>query len=297
MEIRVLKYFLAVAREQNITNAAEILHITQPTLSRQIKELEEELGLQLLIRGNKNVTLTEDGMLFKKRAEEIVDLADKTLNDMKYIKEDITGDIYIGSGETDGIRSVASCIRETNGKYPNIHFHINSGDKIDILEKLDKGLIDFGIFLDPIDKSKYNYLKLPATDSFGVIARKDSVLAHKEYVTKEDLIDKPLIVSRQTKDDSSIMRWFGTTLDKLNIVATYNLAFNASIMVDEKVGYALALDKIINTAESNLSFIPLKPEIKIEMYIMWKKYQIFPKAAEKFLEQLNISLSEKEATK
>lgn len=290
MEIRVLKYFLAVAREQNITNAAEILHITQPTLSRQLKELEEELGLQLLIRGNKNVSLTEDGMLFRKRAEEIVNLTDKTLNDMKHTKDDISGDIYIGSGETDGIRSIISCIKETNDKFPNIHFHINSGDKIDILEKLDRGLIDFGIFLDPIDKSKYNYLKLPATDIFGILAKKDSILGQKKYITKEDLLDKPLILSRQTTEDSNIMRWFGTTPDKLNIVATYNLAFNASIMVDEGVGYALTLDKIINTSESNLSFVPLQPNIKVEMYIMWKKYQVFTKATKKFLEHLESTL-------
>lgn len=291
MEFRILKYFLVVAREQNITNAAQLLHITQPTLSRQLKELEEELGLQLLIRGNKNVSLTEDGMLFKKRAEEIVDLADRTLNDMKHTKEEIYGNIYIGSGETDGIRSIVSCIKEINKKYPNIHFHINSGDKIDILEKLDRGLIDFGVFLDPIDKTKYNYLKIPAIDTFGIIARKDSILAPKKFVTKQDLIDKPLILSRQTTEDSNIMRWLDTTPDKLNIVATYNLAFNASIMVDEGVGYALTLDKIVNTSESsNLTFIPLQPSIKIDMYVMWKKYQVLPKATKQFLKQLENNL-------
>lgn len=290
MEIRVLKYFLAVAREQNITNAAKILHITQPTLSRQLKELEDELAVQLFVRGNKSVSLTEEGMLFKKRAEEIVNLADKTLIDMRHTKDDISGDIYIGSGETDGIRNIAACIKETKDKFPNIRFHIISGDKIDILEKLDKGLIDFGIFLDPIDKSKYNFLKIPATDTFGILAKKDSLLSQKEYITKADLLDKPLILSRQTTEDSSIMRWLGSTPDKLNIVATYNLAFNASIMVDEGVGYALTLDKIINTSESNLTFIPLQPSIKIEMYIMWKKYQVFPKASKKFLEHLESAL-------
>ena len=294
MELRVLKYFLAVAREQNITNASEILHITQPTLSRQLKELEDELGIQLLIRGNKSVSLTEDGMLFRKRAEEIVELADKTIIDMNHAKEDITGDIYIGSGETNGARIVISIMKELNNKYPNIRFHINSGDKQDILEKLDKGLIDFGIFLDPIDKSKYNYLKIPASDTFGILARKDSILADKKYVTNKDLIDKPLIISRQTNEDSGIMRWLNTTPDKLNIVATYNLAFNASLMVDEGLGYALTLDKIINTSgNSNLCFIPLKPDIKVEMFILWKKYQMFNKAGDKFLEDLENKLNEK----
>lgn len=291
MELRVLKYFLAVAREQNITNAAEVLHITQPTLSRQLKELEDELGIQLLVRGNKSVSLTEDGMLFRKRAEEIVELADKTLSDMKYTKENITGDVYIGSGETDGIRSVVRIMNEVNKKYPNIHFHVNSGDKQDILEKLDRGLIDFGIFLDPIDKTKYDYLKIPAIDTFGVLARNDSDISKKEFITKNDLIDKPLIISRQTNDDSNIMRWFGSTPDKLNIVGTYNLAYNASIMVDEKMGYALTIDKIINTSgNSNLCFIPLKPSIQVDLYIMWKKYQFFPKASTKFLEYLENNL-------
>lgn len=287
MEIRVLKYFLAVAREQNITNAAEILHITQPTLSRQLKELEEELGVQLLIRGNKSVSLTEDGMLFRKRAEEIVELANKTINEISHKKNDIVGDIYIGSGETDGLRNIISIMKNLTNKYPNIHFHINSGDKMDILEKLDKGLIDFGIFLDPIDKTKYNFLKIPTIDTLGILARKDSSLAKKNYVTNKDLIDKPLIISRQTNEDSRIMRWLNTTPDKLNIVATYNLAFNASLMVDEGLGYALVLDKIINTSEnSDLCFIPLKPDMKVEMYIMWKKYQIFSKATEEFLNVL-----------
>ena len=160
-------------------------------------------------------------------------------------------------------------------------------EKMDILEKLDKGLIDFGIFLDPIDKTKYNFLKIPTIDTLGILARKDSSLAKKNYVTNKDLIDKPLIISRQTNEDSRIMRWLNTTPDKLNIVATYNLAFNASLMVDEGLGYALVLDKIINTSEnSDLCFIPLKPDMKVEMYIMWKKYQIFSKATEEFLNVL-----------
>ncbi|MDE5617835.1 MAG: LysR family transcriptional regulator, partial [Ureaplasma sp.] len=239
MELRVLKYFLAVAREQNITNAAEQLHITQPTLSRQLRELEDELGVQLLIRGNKSVSLTEDGMLFRKRAEEIVDLANKTINDINHAKDDIMGDIYIGSGETDGLRCIISIMKELNNRYPNINFHINSGDKQDILEKLDKGLIDFGIFLDPIDKTKYNFIKIPAIDTLGILAKKDSPLSKKNYITNKDLIDKPLIISRQINEDSGIMRWLNTTPDKLKIVATYNLAFNASLMVDEGLGYAL----------------------------------------------------------
>lgn len=284
MELRVLRYFLAVSREQNITNAANILHISQPTLSRQIRDLEEELGTVLFIRGNKSVTLTEDGIIFRKRAQEIVDLADKTLNEMKNSNKDIMGDIFIGSGETDGLRHIIKIMKKLNVSYPNIHFHINSGDREDILEKLDKGLIDFGIFLDPIDKSKYNYIKIPASDTFGVLVKKDSNLASKEYVTRDDLIDKPIIISRQINDDSIIMRWFKVKKEVLNIVASYNLAYNASLMVDEGLGYAIVLDKIIK--DNKLCFIPLEPRINIDMYIMWKRYKVFPKAHKEFLRLL-----------
>lgn len=287
MELRVLRYFLVVAREQNITRAAEVLHITQPTLSRQLKELEEELGKELLIRGNKNVTLTEDGMLFRKRAEEIVELTDKTMSEIKYNTADIRGDIFIGSGETDGLKTVICIMKKIEQIYPKICFHINSGDKTDLLEKLDKGLIDFGVFLEPIDKVKYNYLKLPAQDTLGVLARKDSILAKKDFVTKDDLRSVPLIISRQLKEDSSLLRWLDVPLENLNVVAIYNLVYNASLMVEEGLGYAITLDKLVNTTgDSSLCFIPLAPAMKIDMYIMWKKYQIFSKASEVFLEEL-----------
>lgn len=294
MELRVLRYFLVVAREQNITNAAEVLHITQPTLSRQIRELEEELGKQLLVRGNKNVTLTEDGMLFRKRAEEIVELAAKTVNEIKYNVDDIRGDVFIGSGETEGLKHIIQVIKKVEETYPKICFHINSGDKADLLEKLDRGLIDFGVFLEPIDKVKYNYLKIPAHDTVGVLARKDSILAKKKYVTKEDLKTVPLIMSRQLKEDNTLLRFLDTSLEELNIVATYNLVYNASLMVEDGLGFAISLDKLINTTgNSNLCFLPLYPAITVDMYIMWKKYQIFSKADNVFLQKLESSLKEK----
>ena len=226
-------------------------------------------------------------MLLRKRAEEIVELADKTVNEIRHQENSIIGDIFIGSGETEGLKSVIHVIEKTRKKYPKICFHINSGDKVDLLDKLDKGLIDFGIFLEPVDKVKYNYLKIPAKDTIGILARKDSHLAKKNVVTKKDLEKVPLIMSRQLKEDSTLLRWFNLPLEKLNIVATYNLVFNASLMVSEGLGYAITLDKLINTTgTSNLCFIPLKPAITVDMYIMWKKYQVFPKAAEKFLEEL-----------
>lgn len=291
MELRVLRYFLVVAREQSITKAANVLHITQPTLSRQLRELEEELGKPLLIRGNKNISLTDEGMLFRKRAEEIVELSDKTVHEIQHTENNITGDIYIGSGETEGLKNVIHIIKEYQKQYPNVCFHINSGDKTDLLDKLDKGLLDFGIFLEPVDKVKYNHLKLPAKDTLGILARKDSPLAKKKEITKEDLVNVPLIMSRQLKEDSSLLRFLDTPLEKLNIVATYNLVYNASLMVDEKVGYAITLDKLVNTTgDSNLCFIPLSPKMTVDMYLMWKKFQIFSKASDTFLEKIEKEL-------
>ncbi len=294
MEIRVLKYFLAVAREKNITNAAMSLHITQPTLSRQLKELEEELGKQLFIRGNKNITLTEDGLLLRKRAEEIVSLSDKTIADIKYSDTLIGGDIAIGCAETEGLRTIIQMMMNVQHTYPNICFHISSGDKQNVLEDLERGLIDFGIFIDPIDKTNYNYLLLPRKEVLGIVARKDSSLAKKGYVTKEDLLNAPLILSRQLCEDSLLMRWFGKPLSDLHVVATYSLIFNAGLMVSEGMGYAIAIDKLIDiNGNNNLCFLPLSPSIEANLYIMWKKQQLFSKAASKFLDELENTLNKK----
>lgn len=288
MEIRVLKYFLAIAREESISAAAEILHLSQPTLSRQIKDLEYELGKQLLIRGNRKVTLTEDGMILRRRAEEIVDLIQKTENEIMATDETISGDIHIGTGETDAIRVISRAAVNLTKDYPQIHFHITSGDTIDITENLDKGLFDFCILFGHIDTSKYNYLNLPMKDRWGVIMRKDSPLAEKPYITPEDLYDKPLILSRHSLEEGALNTWFKIDPSKLNIVAEYNLVFNASLMVDEGMGYAISFDKLINvTGDSSLCFRPLKPDLEIGMSIIWKKYQIFSKPVEKFLEELN----------
>lgn len=289
MELRVLKYFLAVTREENISNAAEHLHLTQPTLSRQLKELEDEFGKQLFIRGSRKITLTEDGMLLRKRAEEIIELAEKTIEEITNSNENISGNIVIGCGELDDNRLIFRTIKQLQLQYPNIHININSGDRNDILDKLDKGLYDFAILMHEIDKVKYKYIELPSNVSWGIICRKDSPLSSKENLDLDDLKDLPLIVSRQMLEDVEENKF-----KDYNIIATYNLAFNASLMVDEKIGYALTIDKLVNTSESsNLCFIPLNQEITHKIYIIWKKYQVFSKAAEKFLEQINVSLNEK----
>lgn len=288
MEIRLLKYFLAVAREENITAAAESLHITQPTLSKQLMELEDELGKKLFIRGKRKITLTEDGILLRKRAGEIVDLLEKTQAELKNLdNEVISGDIYIGAGETEGMRIIAKLSSKLQKKYPNIHYHLFSGNSEDVIEKLDKGLIDFGVLIEPTDIKKYGYVKLPVYDTWGVLMRKDSDLAKKDYIKPNDLLNIPLLCSRQALANNEFSIWFGDNIEKLNVVATYNLIYNASLYVEEGFGYAVTLDKLINlTDDSNLCFKPIIPNLKANLVIVWKKYQVFSKATQKFLDEL-----------
>lgn len=287
MEIRVLKYFLAVAREQNITNAAEVLHITQPTLSRQLKDLEDEIGKTLFIRGKRKITLTEDGRLFRKRAEEIVELVNKTESEFSNSTNEISGEIAIGGGETNGMRLIARTIKKLNINYPHIHYSLFSGNADDVTEKLDKGLLDFGLLIEPVDVTKYEYLQLPFSDTWGLLMRKDNPLAKKKFIKPDDLLDIPIICSRQIIEKSNLINWLGNDFNKLNIISTYNLIFNASLMVDEGIGCAITLDKLVNTGvDSNLCFRPLKDSKNSNLIFVWKKYQIFSKAQQLFLEEL-----------
>ena len=291
MELRVLQYFLAVAKEQNISAAAQSLHLTQPTLSRQLRELEEELGKELMIRGSRKITLTEDGMLLRKRAEEILELVDRTQQEIMRSDDTVSGDIYIGTGETDGVRQIARTANQLQEAYPGIRFHIVSGDAVDVCEQLDKGLLDFGVLLGDIDKMKYHYMELPMKDTWGVLMRRDSPLAQQNTVSPRDLWDKPLILSRQVDNKSGLYRWLRKEPSELRTVATYNLIYNASLMVDEGMGYAFTLDKLVNTNGSQLCFRPLHPKLELGMYLVWKKSQIFSKAAELFLQHLQEYLS------
>lgn len=289
MELRVLNYFLAIAREQSIVHAAEALHLSQPTLSTQIKGLEEELGKQLLIRGTKGsrkVTLTEEGMILRKRAEEILDLVRRTENEITMSDDIIMGDVYIGTGETDGIRVIARAAQTLQSQHPGIHYHISSGNAAYVFEYLDKGLIDFGIVFGDVDLTKYNALETAYSETWGVLMRRDSALADRETISPDDLKDKPLILSQQESQGGSLTQWIGSEPSDLNIIATYNLLYNASLLVDEGLGYAIGYDKIINTSGSRLCFRPLKPKLENKMSIIWKKYQLFSKPAEKFLEVL-----------
>ena len=285
MELRVLQYFLAVTREQSISGAAEYLHLSQPTLSRQLKDMEDELGKQLMIRGNRKITLTEEGMILRKRAEEILNLVQKTEQEITVSNDIVAGEIYIGAGETDAVRLIAKAAKQLQEKYPDINYHISSGDSIDVFEDLDKGLIDFGLVFGSVDSAKYEYINFPIKDEYGLLVRKDDPLAKKKAISPSDIWDKPLMFNRNTRDGDLLTNWLGKSISEIHIAATYNLLYNASLMVDEGLGYAFALDKIIHTGSTNLTFIPFSPKLEAKMSLIWKKYQIFPKHTQKFLEK------------
>lgn len=292
MELRVLRYFLAVAREETISGAAEAVHVTQPTLSRQMMDLEEELGKTLFLRGKRRISLTEEGMFLRKRAQEIVDLVEKTESEFSAAEKDIGGEVWIGGGETDAMRLIARAARRLQAAYPHIFYHLFSGNAEDVAERLDRGLVDFGVFVEPADLSKYDFIKLPVTDIWGVLMRKDSPLAGKQVIRPEDLLGLPLLCSRQPMVKNEISGWMGANYEKLHIMTTYNLLYNASLMVEEGLGYALCLDKIIRTSgDGPLCFRPLEPRLEVGLDIVWKKYQIFSKAAAKFLEYLQSEMS------
>lgn len=286
MEIRVLRYFLEVAREGNITHAAKRLHVSQPTLSKQLKDLELELGTKLFTRSSFRIHLTQEGIFLRQRAEAILEMVDKTTKDFQNAKEVIAGDIHIGVAESENIQYLAKHIKAIQEEYPAIHFHLCSGDTQDLADRLDQGLFDFAVIAQAVDLSKYNYLEFPGSDTWGVIMRKDDVLAQKEKIFVDDLLDQPLIVSRQGINDD-LPKIFQEKVDNLNIVATYNLAYNAGILVKVGLGYALSFDRLVDTSEkSPLCFRPFHPSLKTKLFLIWKKYPTFTSAAKVFLNHL-----------
>ena len=286
MELRVLRYFLAAARESNITRAARSLHVSQPTLSRQLKDLEEELGRKLFVRSNYSIKLTEEGILLRKRAEEILEMVDKTTEEFKALDEVNSGDIHIGCAESEGIQHFVRVAKKLHQQYPGIRYPFYSSGTEAVYEKLDKGLLDMAIIVQEADPSRYHYLRIPFSDQWGLIMRKDASLARHSCIRKEELLGIPLILSRQAMKDT-MPKWFGEIQDKLDIIATYDLLFNTSVMVRENFGYVLGFDKLVNTGpDSDLCFRPLEPALKSPMYIIWKKYQVFTPAARLLLEEL-----------
>lgn len=288
MELRVLRYFLAAAREESVTGAANYLHLTQPTLSRQLRDLEEELGQKLFTRGGHRLTLTPAGMYLRKRAEEMVALADQTEADFRAMQGDIAGDIRIGGGETAAMTLVADVCRELREAHPGIRCCLYSGNAEDVAERLDKGLIDFGLVIQPADIARYDCLPLPVKDRWGAIFPKTWALAGKETISPEDLRGVPLLLSQQVLDEGNVLaRWFGDLWKDMTVAATYNLIYNAAVMVKNGLGCVISLDGLADTsAESPLCFRPLEPALEAGIDVVWKKYQVFSPAAALFLEKL-----------
>lgn len=294
MEIRVLRYFLEIAREGNMTRAAETLHVTQPTLSRQIKDLEQELRKKLFIRGSSSVSLTDEGMLLRKRAEDILNMVDKTASEFNSLDEILGGDIEIGCAESDLIKYLAKTIKEFKKTYPLLRYHITSGGTTQMIEQLDKGLLDFAFIVEPPNLDRYNYIEVPGTDEWGLIIPSNHVLALKKEIEFKDLLGLELICSKQgIKND--ISRWCGEKLDQLNFSGTINLVYNGGICVKEGLGCLLSFNHLINTSEENgLCFRPLFPTLKTKMYIIWKKYQIFTPIAQRLLSMLKQDYGKKD---
>ena len=271
MDLRVLNYFLMVAREENITKAASLLHVTQPTLSRQLMQLEEELGVKLFERGKHNIRLTEDGMLLRRRAQELVTLADKTKMELQHKEEMFSGEISIGCGETKSMSILSENIVSFNQKYPMIHFNVYSASADDIKERIEKGLLDIGLLTEPVDISKYEFIRMPIKERWGILVRSDYPLAQKEYVEPKDLKDMPMIMVRRELVKNELASWFGDIYESLDIAATYNLIINAANMAEKGLGAALCFD--LGTLFDNLRFIPLSPRLETGSVLVWKKNQ------------------------
>lgn len=293
MDIRVLEYFLAVAREQTISGAAQALHMTQPPLSRQLMDLERELGKPLFLRGKRRITLTKEGMLLRKRAEEILSLVEKTKAEVSAPDEGITGELYIGGGETEGMRLIVQTAQQVQRAHPGVRFHFSSGDGYDVTDRLDQGLIDFGTLIEPIDMGKYDYLRLPSPDTWGLLLRKDHPLARLPRIRPGDLLGVPLLTSRQMEREDGLSGWLGYGYENLRVVATGNLVNTLALAVEEGMGCLFTLDKLVDLSGSrNLCFRPLEPRLESWMYLAWKKYQVFTRAAEVFVGELKRRLGE-----
>ena len=286
MEIRTLRYFMAIAREENMTRAAEILHVTQPTLSKQMQTLENELGKKLFLRHSFSIELTEEGMLLRKRAEDLLSMADKILEELSAMDDIVGGNIYFGCAESYQIRHLARVIKRFKEQYPDFHYHITSGDTEQVTEKLDKGILDFAVIVEEPDYEKYNVLKMPGGDRWGVIMPSDSPLAQKEQITFDDLKSLPLFCSEQSWR-ADLPRWCQNRMDELRLEGSFRLSYNGSVFAREGLGYLLTFDHLIDTSEkSGLVFRPLFPVLETQMYIIWKKQQVFTPIAERFIAEL-----------
>ena len=290
MEYRVLKYFLTVAQEENITKAAEVLHTTQSNLSRQLAELERIIGKKLFERGSRKITLTEEGMFLRKRAKEIIELTERTENELKTFNEVISGVVHIGAIETQTMRMIAKCMLALKETYPQITYDFLSGSIAEITDGLNKGLLDFGLLVAPVDMQKYDYIKLPQNDIFGLLMRKDNPLACLQSIHPDDIGNLPVWVAHQQLEGNVLSGWLGRDVQSLNIISTFNLITTPSMMIEEGFGMAFTFDNLVNISEnSNLCFRPLEPKVEAELYLVWKKFQMFTKPAKLFLDSIQNS--------
>ena len=289
MEIRTLRYFLAVAREENMSRAAELLHVTQPTLSKALKALEDELGKKLFTRHSFSIALTEEGVLLRNRAEDLVSMADKIEKEFLSLDELTGGELYFGLAESYQIRYLAREIRTFKLSYPGLRYHITSGDTEQVTEKLDKGLLDFAVICETPDERKYHFVSFPEADYFGAAIPADSPLAGKESITADDLTGMPLFCSEQSWEND-IRPWAKERFSALRLEGSFRLAYNGSMFAKEGLGILLTLNNLIDTsAESGLVFRPLSPRLEMKMYLIWNKYQSFTPIAERFLKQIQES--------
>ncbi len=282
MELRVLNYFLAIAREENFTKAANMLHVTQPTLSRQIADLEQELGVKLFIRSNHNIILTEDGMILKRRAQEILSLADKTKRDFLQKGETLSGTISIGSGEFRSTKYLAKIIAQFHKKYPDVRYEIYSGNAGNIRDYIERGFLDIGLMSEPIDIRKYNLISMPVNEQWGVFVPNDSPLSKKIKISPEDLTGMSVITATGDFNQSRIGKWLGNYKDRVEIVATANLPYNEAVLAQENMGVMLSIN--LNCTYENLRFIPLFPVLEVSTALAWKKEQTFSTATSEFME-------------
>lgn len=282
MDIRVLEYYLIVAREESITKAAAILHVTQPTLSRQLMQLEEELQVKLFNRTSHSVVLTEDGLLFKRRAQEIVALSEKTKRDFIRGNRELSGEIGIGCGEFRSIQIIAQIMKEFKKEHPFVTFQIYSGNSSNIKERIESGILDIGVILDYVDIRKYEYVRIPLSEEWGVLVREDSPLAVMEYVTPEDIRELPLIISERSMRDNELADWIGKKYEDLNIVSTYNLMYNAAIMVANGMGVAGCIK--LDCRYEGTRFVPARPSVKNNSVFAWKKALSQSQAVSSFIE-------------
>lgn len=282
MELRVLKYFLMAAREENITKAANLLHITQPTLSRQLMQLEEELGVKLFHRGKYHIVLTDEGMLLRRRAQEMIELEEKTKREFSKDEAQLAGEIAIGCGETRNMTFLSKKMAEFRRLHPLVHYDIYSATADDIKERMEKGILDIALLMEPVDIGKYEFVRMPQREHWGALVCADSPLADKETLSPDDLAGQPIIIAKRESVQNELANWFGDTYDKMEIAATYNLILNAANMVRNGVGAALCFQ--LDNRYDDLRFIPLRPRLETGAVLAWKKNQTFSETSSQFIQ-------------